>query len=195
MSKAQLSRQHPHPSASIWPSVSSAAWLIATLALVAASLILQLAKGWGFPPALLIAVISLSLLRVVPPRLSVPDPLADEGDAQVRAELRPLLLYALLYPLLLIPVVIWGQEQPIPLFPGRSNSWALSLNYQVVAKMLLLGVPTLGFLWLLGGLRRGGLRRLGVGGITNPWRWIGPLIGQSFPLIVIPLFLDGPSGV
>ena len=190
MSKAQPSLQHPHPSASVWSSVRPAAWLITTLALVATSLIIQFVMGWGFPPAPLIAVISLTLLRVVPPRLSVPDPLADEDDAQVRAELRPLLLYALLYPLLLIPVVIWAREQPIPLFPGWSDSWTFSANYHVVGKVLLLGVPTLGFLWLLGSLRR-----LGLSGITNPWRWIGPLVGQSFPLIVIPLFLSGPSGM
>ena len=190
MSRVQLARQHPQPAAPVWPSVRPAAWLIATLALVAGCTTLQVVKGWGVPSAWLIAVISLSLLRAVPPRLAVPDPLADQDDAQIRTELRPLLLYALLYPLLLIPVVLWGRQQPIPLFPGWHDSWALSANYHVVGKMLLLGVPTLAFLW-----RLGGLRRLGLGGITNPWRWIGPLIGQSFAMIIVPVVLGGPTGV
>lgn len=190
MSKAQLLRPHPQPSAAVRAPVRPAAWLIITLALVAASLILHAVKGWGFPSAPVVAAISLVLLRLAPPRLAVADPLAGQDDAQVRAELRPLLRYALLYPLLLIPVVIWGRAQPISLFPDWSSSWALSANYHVVGKMLLLGVPTLVFLW-----RLGGVRRLGLTGITSPWRWIGPLIGQSFALIVIPLLLSGPSGM
>jgi membrane protease YdiL (CAAX protease family) len=190
MSEANLSRQQPHAATAGWSFVRPAPWPIITLALVAASLILQFIKGWTFPSAPVVAVISLGLLRVVPPRLTVPDPLADKDDAQIRAQLRPLLLYALLYPLVLIPVVIWGREHPIPLFPGWSSSWAFSVNYHVVGKILLLGLPTLLFLWHLRDLRS-----LGLHGITNPWRWIGPLIGQSFVLIVIPLFLAGPSGL
>ena len=134
-----------------------AGWLITAFALVATSLVIQFIMGWGFPSAPVIAAISLSLLRMAPPRLALLDPLADESEAQIRAELRPLLLYALLFPLLLLPVVIWAREQPIPLFPAWSSSWTFSLSYHVVGKWLLLGVPTLVFLWR----QKGALLQLG----------------------------------
>ncbi len=150
-------------------------WLLAGIGLTYASLLLLTTTHYGatgLGGLSVIVVFLIVLMRLLPPKLPLSNPLADKTHAQLRAETRPILIYALLYPLLLFPVVIWGKIQNLPLLPGWTTSWILSLNYIVFGKILLLLVPTVFLTWRDGG----NARQLGLSGITNPWRWIGPII-------------------
>jgi membrane protease YdiL (CAAX protease family) len=156
------------------PLLRRSGWLLLFIALTVVGLATGVAAGASivqalFPPVT--ALLLIGLMRVLPPGLPALDPLAGRTRAQTLAEARPLLVYALLFPLLLIPVVVWLHFQYLPLIPGQSAFWALSWNYLVVGKIGLLLLPTVWFTWRLGG----DARRLGLRGIGGAWRWAGPI--------------------
>ncbi|HZR40146.1 MAG TPA: CPBP family intramembrane glutamic endopeptidase [Ktedonobacteraceae bacterium] len=150
-------------------------WLLLILGLVVVSLGIKLVTGTGVVPTLfgpVFILLLMGLVRILPPRFPALPLLAGKTRAQLLAEIRPLLAYALLFPILLIPVVIWGYFQNLPLFPDRTTNWAVSWNYLIVGKIVLLCLPTVYFVWRYGG----SAQQLGLRGITNIWRWIAPVI-------------------
>jgi membrane protease YdiL (CAAX protease family) len=150
-------------------------WLLLILSLVVVSLGIKFVTGASIVATLLgpvLILLLMGLMRILPPRFPALLLLAGKTRTRVLAEIRPLLGYALLFPILLIPVVIWGYFQNLPLFPDRTTYWVLSWNYLIVGKIALLFLPTAYFVWRFGG----SAQQLGLRGITNAWRWITPLI-------------------
>ena len=152
--------------------VQRSGWLLLIVSLTVISAAVQLAAGEVTIIGVLFEPLLIGLMFLLPLRFPTLPVLAEKTRAQVQAETRPLLGYALLFPVLLVPVVIWGYFQNLPLFPGRTTFWALSWNYLVVGKIALLFFPTAYFLWRFGGNGR----QLGLRGITGAWRWVGPII-------------------
>jgi uncharacterized protein len=158
-------------------------WLYAVIGLIIVlSAVMVFYTGWESIITPLGFIVGLAILRFFPRKLPAGNPLAYVPRAVIAGELRPILGYALLYPLLLIPVVIWGKLDLISLFPQWTTDWVFSLNYAIVGKIALLAVPALVLAIRYGG----GARRLGLAGITQPWRWIGAGIG-ALMLIGLPV--------
>lgn len=155
------------------PLLRRTPWLPVLVAITIAAVVVAVASGAGIVAALFAPATALLLAgaaRVLPPRLSVANPLQDREPARLLAETRPLLVYALAFPLLLVPVVAWQRVQYLPLFPGVTASWTTSWNYLVAGKIGLLLLPAAWFAHRLGG----DLRTMGVRGVAGAWRWVGP---------------------
>jgi membrane protease YdiL (CAAX protease family) len=161
-------------------------WLLLILGLVVVSLGVKFVTGAGVVPTLfgpVFILLLMGLMRILPLRFPAIPLLTEKTRVQILAEIRPLLGYALLFPILLIPVVIWGYFQNLPLFPDKTTYWTLSWNYLVVGKIIFLFLPTAYFVWRYGG----SAQQLGVRGITNTWRWIAPLVILLLNTLVVNL--------
>lgn len=147
-------------------------WLWLLLGLIAGSILIMLGAGYdsyvGYPFFVLILIGILSLL---PLHYSTGNPLADLPLTEIKRQTRPILIWALLYPVVLIPVAIWMKLQLLPLLPGWTSFYLLSWNYTVVGKIGLLLVPVIFFIRRYGG----SAKQLGVADIANAWGWIVPL--------------------
>ncbi|HKD77504.1 MAG TPA: CPBP family intramembrane glutamic endopeptidase [Ktedonobacterales bacterium] len=147
-------------------------WSLIVLGVTIISAVVQLVAGGTTIIGVLFEPLLIALMLILPRKFPAINVLAGKTRARLIAEVRPLLGYALLFPVLLIPIVIWGSVQNLPLFPDRTTSWVLSWNYIVVGKILLLFVPAIYFGWRIGGNGQ----QFGLSGITGAWRWIGPSI-------------------
>ena len=155
-----------------------------TVAFLIAGTVLSLGGLRGtltFTP-LLGAVLVMLLVRFLPPHLKQENPLADLPRAAALRGFKPILGFALLYPLLVIPVIIWTRVSPIPLLPGISTNWIFTFNYAIVAKVVLLGIPTLWLAWRYGG----GKKHLGFIGFGHPWLWLGTLVAAGVDVALNP---------
>jgi membrane protease YdiL (CAAX protease family) len=120
-------------------------------------------------------------MRLLPVRFPSLDVLMARPQAQIRRETRPLLLYALIFPVLTIPFVLWGRANVLAVLPAWSKGgWVFSWNF-LLCKTVLLLIPTIVFAIRL----RSTGAELGLRGITGPWRWLGALVGAS------PIYLVG----
>jgi membrane protease YdiL (CAAX protease family) len=128
----------------------------------------------------IVTVLSMLLIRSLPPRFPPIDVLAQRSQVQIRQEARPLLLYALLFPLLTIPFVLWGRAGMTAVLPAYpAAGWVFSWNF-LLCKVLLLLLPTVVFAVRL---HSTGVA-LGLRGVTGLWRWLGPLLSAS-PIVLI----------
>jgi uncharacterized protein len=155
-----------------------------TISLLLAGTVLTLGgvkRSLVFTPLFGAAVVML-LVRFLPPRLRQENPIADQPRKELVASVKPILAFACLYPLLVIPIIVWTRMQPIPILPHTSTNWILTWNYAIVAKVLLLGVPTL-FLAVRYG---GGAKRLGFIGFGHPWLWFGTLVAAGVDIALSP---------
>lgn len=105
--------------------VQRSGWLLLIVGLTIISAAVQLAAGGVTIIGVLFEPLLIGLMFLLPRRFPALPVLAEKTRAQVRAETRPLLGYALLFPPLLVPVVIWGYFQNLPLFLDRTTYWAL----------------------------------------------------------------------
>jgi membrane protease YdiL (CAAX protease family) len=97
---------------------------------------------------------------------------SDRNLVRVQAEVRPLLVYALVYPLLEVPAVLWCLHHPGgSLLGGWSTSPQLSVSYVVLVKLVMLGLPAILFARALGSTSR----QLGLRKVLQPWRWLAPV--------------------
>jgi membrane protease YdiL (CAAX protease family) len=167
------------------PNFIRQAPLLALLALIVTATAFLALGGYSLLGTLLTllgVLVLVGLMRVLPPRWSLPNPLAQMPRTEVVAQVRPILVYAVLYPLLLVPVVLWLRAQALPLLPAWTTVWALTWNYAIVGKVALLFIPTIYFLLRV----RGDARQLGVGGLGNIWRWVGPGV-SAVALLLLPV--------
>jgi hypothetical protein len=81
-------------------------FILAVTASVLCILGLTLQGVSGLIPLTSVTVLSMLLIRALPPRFAPIDVLARRSQAQIRQEAHPLLLYALLFPLLTVPFVV-----------------------------------------------------------------------------------------
>jgi membrane protease YdiL (CAAX protease family) len=156
--------------------------LILTLSVIAASIIVVTLQGVsGVLPLAGLTLVSLLLMRVLPVRFPPIDVLAQRPQAQIRHEASPLLVYALIFPLLTIPFVLWGRSSVIAVLPVWSKGgWVFSWNF-LLCKVVLLLIPTIVCVVRV----RSTGAELGLHGSIGPWRWLGPLLGGS------PIYLVG----
>jgi membrane protease YdiL (CAAX protease family) len=155
-----------------------------TLSLMLAGTVLTLGniqRNLIFSPLIGAGLVML-LIRFLPPHLRQENPLADQPREKVVASLKPILVFAALYPLLVIPVIVWTRMEPIPLLPQQSTNWILTWNYAIVAKVILLGVPTIALAARYGG----GAKRLGLVGFGHPWLWLGTLVAAGVDVALNP---------
>lgn len=159
------------------------------IAVVLASMALLVAYGYGLIAlvSMVALILALPLMQVLPIHLPPLNHLGTRNLTKVEVETRVLIGYALLYPLLLIPVVIAARSVPATLVPG-ANSPLLSPIYVVFGKVLLLAVPA-----VLIAARMGQLgRQLGLRRINTRWRWLGPVV--PFVLVMFALGALGADG-
>jgi membrane protease YdiL (CAAX protease family) len=149
--------------------------------MVAGIIVTTLQGVSGVLPLAGLTVVSLLLMRVLPARFPPIDVLAKRSRAEIRREARPLLAYALIFPALTIPFVLWGRSSVIALLPAWSKAgWVFSWNF-LLCKVVLLLIPTIVY---AARVRSTGAE-LGLRGVAGPWRWLGPLLGGS------PIYLIG----
>jgi uncharacterized protein len=136
--------------------------------------------GAGTVPLAVFTLVSILLMRALPLGSPPVDALAGRTEAQIRSQVRPLLIYALTWPLLAVPFVLWGRAGVLPVLPGfPAAGWAFSWNF-LACKVILLLVPSVAFIVRF----RATGRELGLRELRQPWRWLGPLLGAS-PIYVL----------
>lgn len=164
-------------------------WLVAFLVLVLlAALFMRLNDKLAYTGTVVAVLAVIAALRLLPPRYSMYNPLAAFSREQLRAELVPLLGWALLYPLLLVPVCLWMLVQRLPLFPEWTTYYLLSWNYFLAGKLLLLFLPVAYLVIRYGG---NGVQ-LGVRGIAHWSGWIVPL---GFTVVYLLIRAAGVYGL
>jgi hypothetical protein len=111
-------------------------------------------------------VLSLLLMRVLPPKFPPLDVLLHRSQAHLRREVLPLLVYAVIFPVLTIPFVLWGRAGVIAVLPAWSKGgWVFSWNF-LLCKVTLLLIPTI----VVAVRLRSTGAELGLHGITGFWR-------------------------
>ncbi|HEV2033430.1 MAG TPA: hypothetical protein VGU71_04420 [Candidatus Dormibacteraeota bacterium] len=93
--------------------------------MLAIGVILGLA-GVPYLNALPLILISLGVVRAIPPRLALIQPLEGVGRSEVVAQLRWVLGYVVALIVLAIPGSYSMSLHPLLLFPDRVHSWAAS---------------------------------------------------------------------
>ena len=158
---------------------------IVMLGVIAASIVYATSHGVaGIVPLAGLSVASVVILRVLSTRMPTLNLLANRSNLDLRREARPLLIFAVVFPLLTIPFVLWGRLDPIAVLPGLNRAgWVFSWNF-LICKIALLLVPTIVFAVRT----RSSGAELGLSALANPWRWIGPAIG-ALPICLVGAFL------
>jgi membrane protease YdiL (CAAX protease family) len=164
------------------------------LLLVLASTVVLVVLGYGTIALLsaVLLVLSVPLMSFLPQRLPPLNHLGTRNLVQVESEVKLLVGFALVYPLLLVPVLVAANAIPGSLIPGAPTT-VLSPIYLVVGKIVLLGLPTLVLAARLGHLGR----QLGLRRINTTWRWLGPVVPMALVLIALGVVgaHSGPTSV
>jgi membrane protease YdiL (CAAX protease family) len=116
----------------------------------------------------------------LPHRLPPLNHLGTRNLVKVESEVKVLVAFALIYPLLLVPVVLAAPAVPGSLIAGVTTP-ALSPVYLVVGKILLLGLPTVVLAARLGHIGR----QLGLRRINTTWRWLSPVVPMALVLVAL----------
>lgn len=147
-------------------------WLWLLVVLTLGSMLIMLGAGYdslvGYP---IFVGLLVGILSLLPIHYSSSNPLAGLPISAMMRQTFPLLGWAILYPLALVPVIIWMKVQLLPLLPGWTSFYLLSWNYTVVGKIVLLLLPVIYFLMGYGG----NAKQLGIAGIVDTWSWRVPL--------------------
>lgn len=133
--------------------------------------------------------LSVPLMTQVPRRLPKLNWMQDRDLAVVLREVQPMVVYALLYPLLALPIVLYALDHHSPMWPGWPSPPIFSLQYIVADKILLMSGSAIAFAVALGHP----LRQLGFRKVPESWRWVGPVPPMILLFLAISVLTVRPG--
>jgi membrane protease YdiL (CAAX protease family) len=134
-------------------------------------------------------LLTVPLMTQVPRRLPKLNWMRDRDLAVVLREVQPMVVYALIYPLLALPLVLYALDHHAPLWPGWPSPPIFSLQYLVADKIVLMSGAVLMFAIALGRP----LRQLGLRRVTETWRWVGPVPPMVLLFLAISVLTVRPG--